>query len=76
MAKKYFHVRVQPKARRAEIKELGPGEYKVLVKSAPVRGEANREVVDLMASHFGIPSSHVRIIRGEKSRFKVIELIE
>jgi len=53
---------------------LGELDFKVHVVSRPEKGEANREVIAALASRFGLPASRVRIIRGEKSRIKLIAL--
>ena len=47
---------------------------KVKVKSLPVDGEANKEVVELLAAHFKVDEKKVRIIRGEKSKRKTVEI--
>ena len=45
------------------------------VMAKPVKGEANLEIIKRIAGHFGISKSHVRIVAGEKSRDKIIEII-
>ena len=45
------------------------------VMAKPVKGEANLEVIKKIAKHFGISKSNVRIVAGEKSRDKIIEII-
>lgn len=74
VAKKLLTVRVHPGSRVAKIEQLAPGEYKVHVLAPPEKGEANREVMAALAEHFEIPRSRVRIVRGEKSRRKLISL--
>lgn len=44
------------------------------VIARPLKGEANAEIVKKIAKHFGISKSNVRIVAGERSRKKVIEL--
>lgn len=72
--KKFVAVRVRPGSRRAGVEMLSPGEYKVSVISVAERGEANKEVVARLAEHFGLPPSRVRIVRGQKSRLKLIAI--
>jgi uncharacterized protein (TIGR00251 family) len=67
-------VRVHPAARKARIEKLGPKDYKVHVLSPPARGEANREVRAALARHFGISASRIRILRGQTSRHKLVDL--
>lgn len=72
--KKLLTIRVRPGARRAGIEKLAPGEYRISVISRAERGEANKEVVARLAEHFGLSASRVRIVRGEKSRLKLIAI--
>ena len=72
--KVYLTVRVQPRARKPGIEKVSSGEYKIRVLAPPSKGEANKEVVETIASHFGLPPSRVQIIRGQKSRRKLVLL--
>jgi uncharacterized protein (TIGR00251 family) len=46
------------------------------VRSKPVDGEANKEVVKKIARHFGVPSSKVAIRSGHRSRDKIIQITD
>ncbi|MCD6530800.1 DUF167 domain-containing protein [Candidatus Bathyarchaeota archaeon] len=45
------------------------------LRSKPERGKANAELVKKLARHFKVPSSHVKIVSGFKSREKVVEIL-
>ncbi len=47
----------------------------IRVKALPEKGEANAEVVELVAQFFGVPESAVSIIAGAKSRGKSVEIL-
>ena len=47
---------------------------KVKLTSPPVEGKANKELIRFLSKVFKIPKSEIRIVRGEKSRKKIIEL--
>ena len=72
--KKLLTVRAHPGSREAKVEKLGENEFRVHVLAPPEKGEANREVVAALAEHFGLPASRLRIIRGERSRIKLIAL--
>jgi len=72
--RKFLTVRAHPGSRTIRVEKLGQDEYKVHVIAPPEKGEANRELVAALADHFGLPVSHVRIVRGEKSRIKRVAL--
>lgn len=68
-------VKVIPNADRNEVQDREEG-YRVRV-SVPARdGKANRAVLELMAKELGVRRSALRIIRGEKARNKIIEIVE
>lgn len=46
------------------------------VRSKPVDGEANKEVVKKIAKHFGVSSSKVSIRSGHRNRDKIIQITD
>lgn len=44
------------------------------VTAPPVDGRANAALLRLLAKEYGVPKSKIRIVQGEASRDKVIEL--
>ncbi len=45
------------------------------VTSGPEKNKANIEIIKRIAKHFKIPHQNVRMVRGLKSRKKLIEII-
>lgn len=79
MGARRIRVRLQPRASRNEVKGVaaGPDGEDVLVcrvTAPPVDGKANAALIRLLAAEFGVPKSRVRIVRGETSRDKLVEL--
>lgn len=72
--KRLLTIRAHPGSRQAGIEKLGEAEYRVRVVAPPEKGQANREVVAALADYFGLPASRIRIVRGEKSRIKLVAL--
>lgn len=70
----YLNIKVQPRARQPGIEKVSSGEYKIRVSAPPSKGEANKEVIKTLASHFGLSPSCVKIVRGQKSRRKLVLL--
>ena len=66
-------VRVIPNAKKNDVSEEA-GRFKVRVTSPARDGKANRTAIAILAEYFGIKKGDVRIIRGERSREKVIEI--
>jgi uncharacterized protein (TIGR00251 family) len=70
-----IQVKVKPNSRTEELGREGDS-FIVKVKEPPKEGKANRAVIKLLAEHFSIPQSQVRILSGFRSRSKVIEVAE
>ncbi len=70
---KVINVRVIPNAKKNNVSEE-EGRLKVHVMAPAVGGKANRAVAKLLAEFFKVKKSDVRIIKGEKSREKVVEV--
>jgi uncharacterized protein (TIGR00251 family) len=69
-----INVRAQPRSSRAGIDGLIGDAVKVRIRSAPVDGKANKELVETLADEFGIPKSRVEFKSGETSKSKRILL--
>ncbi|MBI4398992.1 MAG: YggU family protein [Candidatus Omnitrophica bacterium] len=69
-----IQVTVKTKAKVQKLIELEENQYSAHVKSPAIEGKANQELVRLLAEKFGVPKSRVEIVRGEKSRLKLVEI--
>lgn len=68
-------VKAVPRSSKAGIDGLyGDEALKVRIKSAPVDGKANKELVETMADAFGIAKSRVEIVSGGTSKHKRVLL--
>lgn len=69
-------VKVVPGAKIQQIQPSMGEDLKIWVKGRPKEGEANLCVIELLAKHFSVPKSKVKILSGLKSRNKIIEIVE
>jgi uncharacterized protein (TIGR00251 family) len=69
-----LQVKVQPRSSRRRILFTGETECRIWIHTAPEKGKANKEVIRMLADHFGIAISQLRVIRGETARHKRIEV--
>ena len=70
-----IQVKVKPNSRTEDVSQEGAS-FIVRVKEPPSEGKANQAVIELLAKHFGVPKSQVRILSGFRSRNKEIEIAE
>jgi len=68
-----INIRVIPRAGRNEIKQEA-SMLKVYLTAPPVEGKANKLLLKLLAKHFGLKKSQLRIVKGERTRDKVIQI--
>lgn len=69
-----FSVRVQPRASSSGVTGEIDGALKIRLAAPPVDGEANDELVRLLAKLFSIPRANVSILGGQTSKNKLIRL--
>lgn len=71
---KIIQVKVKPNARVSSLVENEDGTWSAQVKSTPVDGKANRDLIALIADHFGCPKAAVSVKSGQSSRLKRIQI--
>ena len=70
-----IQVKVKPSSKTEEVSREGDS-FIIKVKEPPKEGKANQAVIKLLAEHFSVTQSQVRILSGFRSRNKVIEVAE
>ncbi len=68
-----INVKVVPNARKSRVEE-GEDKFKIYVTAQAIEGKANSAMIKLLSKHFNVKKSDVKIVRGEKSREKVVEI--
>lgn len=72
---KTIKVKVKPSARKSLLEPSGDGKFwQAKLKSPPVDGKANEELIALIAKHFGCRKSAVSIKSGATGRIKLIQI--
>ncbi len=67
-------IKVHARGRASRITGRVGDEFKLEVAAPPVDGKANKAVVEFFAGLFGVPRSAVRIVTGERSPHKLVEI--
>ncbi len=65
-------VQIQPNAKQNEVLVFEEGVLRVKIAAPPVKGKANKELVDFLSQLLGISKSNINIDKGLTSRRKVI----
>ena len=69
-----LQVKVKPNARNSSLVRNSDGTWQANLKSPPVDGKANQELITLVARHFGCRTSAVRIKAGASGRIKLVKV--
>lgn len=65
-------VRVKAEAKKQLIMEVAAHSYAVHVKASKERGEANKEMLEILKEHFG--TNHIKIIKGHTTPHKIVDI--
>jgi uncharacterized protein (TIGR00251 family) len=69
-----FAVRVQPRASKDEIAGEMAGTIKIRLQAPALDGRANEALIEFLADLLKTPKGAVRILSGERSRVKRLEI--
>jgi hypothetical protein len=73
---RFIKVKVIADANKNEVRPHGEDSFEVSVRSAPERGEANAQLSVLLGRHMGISPAKLRIVKGHRSKSKILEIWE
>jgi hypothetical protein len=67
-----LRITVKPRSREASLTQRDDGGWVATVRAPPVDGKANDELCRLVARHFGVRPSQVRVKSGAAARIKTV----
>lgn len=68
-----INVRVIPRAKINRVEIQPDGTVRVHTTTAPTDGRATADVIKMLAEHYRVPKTSIKLIRGATSRDKVFE---
>ncbi len=68
-------IKLTPKASSNRIGEMRGDVLTVYVTAPPDKNKANEAMLKLLAAHFDVPVSRIKLVRGATSRNKLVEII-
>ena len=71
-----IQIKVKPNSRASRLEHHEDGTWLAQLKSPPVDGKANEELIALVAKHFKLRKADVSIKSGASSRTKLIQIRE
>ena len=76
MPPRVIQIKVKPNSRASLLEEKEDGTWLAQIKSPPVDGKANAELIVLLAKHFKCPKSDILIKSGTSTRIKLVQIGE
>ncbi|OLE91008.1 MAG: hypothetical protein AUF79_07180 [Crenarchaeota archaeon 13_1_20CM_2_51_8] len=70
-----IRVHVTPNAREARVVKVSNDYFEVRVDERAVDGRANKRLLEILAEHFKIQKSRISILKGTKTRNKLVQVI-
>ena len=70
-----IYVKVSPRSSKKEVIKISEGEYRVKLTAPPVNGEANRQLIEVLADYFRVAKSSVKIVGGKSTRMKMVDIL-
>lgn len=71
---KKLSVKVKPNSKQQKVETGENGELIIRLKSPPVEGKANAELIKLLAKTYGVRKSQVKIKSGLTAKIKKVEI--
>jgi len=65
---------IQPGAKKTEVSGMYGDALKIRLAAPPVDGKANAALIAFVAERLGLPKASVRLISGQTSRRKIVEV--
>lgn len=69
-----LQIKVKPNARESVLAQNSDGTWQAGIKSPPIEGRANQELVALVARHLKLPKARVTIKSGASGRIKLVHI--
>lgn len=70
-----FRIKVQPGAAKNEIVGVQEDALKIRINAPPVKGKANRALIDFLAEKLQVRKSEIEILSGHTSKIKKIKVL-
>ena len=76
MPSRVIQIKVKPNSRASLLEQNEDGTWLAQIKSPPVDGKANEELIALVAKRFQCRKSDISIKSGASSRIKLVQISE
>ena len=69
-----LRLKIKPNSHHNQFTIEKDGSFKVKIKTPPVEGKANKELIRFLSEIFELPKSYIMIVKGETSSNKQVSI--
>jgi uncharacterized protein (TIGR00251 family) len=69
-----INILVVPNSKDSEVTKVDEITYKVRVDAPALDGKANKRLIEIIAEHFNVSESSIKILKGFKNRNKIVSI--
>lgn len=67
-------VKAHPRAKNNLVEKIGENHFEVSVTAPPIKGLANKAIIELLSEYFDVAKSQIELVSGFSSKIKVFEI--
>ncbi|PJZ83013.1 DUF167 domain-containing protein [Leptospira harrisiae] len=68
-------VKVKPNNKKPGLEFISETECIARLKSPPIDGKANEELIEVLSDHFRVPKKNISILSGASSKSKLVSIL-
>ncbi len=69
-----IELKVIARAKKEIVEKISENSYRIKVTAPPEKGKANKRVIELLSEELGVRKQDIRIVSGETSNRKILEI--
>jgi uncharacterized protein (TIGR00251 family) len=69
-----IYLKVITRSSQQKIEKISEGDYKIWVRAVPEKGNANKEIIGILADYFKAGKSEIEIVGGKTTSRKIVDI--
>lgn len=70
-----IYVDAHPSSKKELFEKIDENHFKIYTKERPVKGKANKAIIEILSINLKIPKSSIILKKGQKGKHKIFEII-
>lgn len=69
-------VEAHPSSKKESIIKINDKKFIIYVKEPPLKGKANKAIIEVLSNFLKVPKSSILLLKGEKGKNKIFEILK